>query len=234
MTRIRTLLARLIGRDPVMVTAVVIGAAVAALPLLHWSAATTGAVTAVLMALNGVISAALLEIDRALPLLVGLAKSVLAALLTFGVHVPENYSTAVMAFLTFVAALATRPQVGAKEPPRDRDGREVDRNGWPVGELDVTTERTQPDVPQAAEQRQPMAAPPTVRHDPYGDPERTATIEPPTGYRGMLGALDAAVQHESRPQPAQHNRGRESTGRHHLPDWGRHGDLGNEMGGAGA
>lgn len=140
--RLRALVTRLFGRDPVVTVAVLAAGIIAALPLVGWTPPVTGAVTAVVTTAAGVASAALLSVDRALPLLVGLGKSIIALLLTFGVHFPENYVTAIMAFLTFVAGLATRPQVGAVEPPRDRNGRPVDWRGWPVGELDVTAEMT--------------------------------------------------------------------------------------------
>lgn len=120
--RLRQLAARLIGRDPVMVPAVVVALLLALLPAFGWSTEVVGAVSAALVTAGGVVSAWLVSVDRALPLLVGLGKAVVAMVTSFGVHLPDNWVSALMALLTVVAGLATRPQVGAKEPARDRDG----------------------------------------------------------------------------------------------------------------
>lgn len=113
---------RLIGREPVMTVATVVALLIAVLPIFGWTSEIVGAVSAALVAAGGAVSAALVSVDRALPLLVGVAKAVLAVVAAFGLHLPDNIVAAVMAVLTVVAGLVTRPQVGAVEPPRDRHG----------------------------------------------------------------------------------------------------------------
>lgn len=113
---------RLVGREPVMTVSTVIALLIAVLPIFGWTSEIVGTVSAALVVLGGAVSAALLSIDRLLPLLVGVGKAVLAVVAAFGLHVPDNYVAALMAVLTVVGGLVTRPQVGAVEPPRDRHG----------------------------------------------------------------------------------------------------------------
>jgi len=130
----------LLGREPVATVSTVVALLIALLPVFGWPSSTVGVVSAALVVLGGAVSAALVSVDRALPLLVGVGKAVLAVVAAFGLHLPDNYVSAVMAVLTVVAGLATRAQVGAVQPPTDRQGREVDRNGWVVGQLDTTAD----------------------------------------------------------------------------------------------
>jgi hypothetical protein len=135
---------RLLGREPVMTVSTVVALLIAVLPVFGWPTATVGAVAAALVLTGGAVEAALVSVDRALPLLVGVAKAVLAAVAAFGLHVPDNHVAALMAVLTVIAGLATRAQVGAVQPPVNRHGREVDRNGWVVGELDTASDEVSP------------------------------------------------------------------------------------------
>lgn len=198
----------LFGRDPVMTVSVIVAFLLALLPAFGWSPNTVGAVSAALVALGGVVSALLLSVDRALPLLVGLGKAVIAAVASFGVHLPDNWVSAIMAVLTVVAGLATRPQVGAKEPPRDRDGNIVNVTGV-LDAMDFPTDLD--------DQGPPRDAPPLPD---TGSPGRVID-------RGeFVTEVLPAVQGES-PAEAQH-REQESgrKGRHWLddgwrPSWGQ-------------
>lgn len=125
MRRLRGSLVRLFNRDGVVTVAVIVSFLTAWLPAFGWNSATTGAVSAALVAMGGFVSAALVSVDRALPALVGVGQAVIAAVLSFGVHLPVNWVTSIMAALAVIAGLTTRPQVGAKEPPRDRHGNDV-------------------------------------------------------------------------------------------------------------
>lgn len=129
---------RLLGREPVMTISTIVALLIAVLPVFGWSGQTVGAVAAALVLAGGAAEAAMVSVDRALPLLVGVAKAVLAAVASFGVHLPDNHVAALMAALTVVAGLATRAQVGAIEPPRDRDGTAYPRAG--VGEFTLRTD----------------------------------------------------------------------------------------------
>ena len=139
---------RLLGREPVMTISTVVALLIAVLPVFGWPAETVGAVAGALVLIGGAVEAALVSVDRALPLLVGVAKAVLAVVAAFGLNIPDNHVAALMAVLTVIGGLATRAQVSAVQPPVNRQGREVDSNGWPIGALDVTTEeRTDPGTP---------------------------------------------------------------------------------------
>lgn len=116
---------RLLGREPVMTISTIVALLIALLPVFGWPAETVGAVAGALVLAGGALEAALVSVDRALPLLVGVAKAVLAAVAAFGLNIPDNHVAALMAVLTVVAGLATRAQVGAVQPPTDRDGRSL-------------------------------------------------------------------------------------------------------------
>lgn len=113
---------RLLGREPVMTISTIVALLIALLPVFGWPAETVGALAGALVLAGGALEAALVSVDRALPLLIGVAKAVLAAVAAFGLNIPDNHVAALMAVLTVIAGLATRAQVGAVEPPTDRDG----------------------------------------------------------------------------------------------------------------
>lgn len=112
---------RLLGRDAVVTVSLVVSGLIALLPVFGWSGERAALVSAALVAAGGVVSAWLVAVDRALPLLVGLGKAVVAAVAGFGVHLPDNQVAALMAVLTLVAGLATRTQVGAVQPSTGTD-----------------------------------------------------------------------------------------------------------------
>lgn len=128
-----------LGREPVASVSTAVALLIALLPLFGWSTETVGLVAAALVAVGGGVEAALVSVDRLLPLLVGIGKAVIAAAIGLGLDVPDNWVAAFMAVLTVLAGLQVRKQVGAVQPPTDRDGREVDVNGWPVGVLDTAS-----------------------------------------------------------------------------------------------
>lgn len=113
---------QLLGREPVMTVSTAVALLIAVLPVFGWSTNQVGVVAAGLVLIGGAVEASLVSVDRLLPLLVGIGKAVLAVVVAFGLHVPDNYVAAVMAVLTVVAGLQVRKQVGAVQPARDRDG----------------------------------------------------------------------------------------------------------------
>jgi hypothetical protein len=135
---------RLLGREPVVTVSTVVALLIAVLPVFGWSTEVTGTVAGALVVLGGAVEAALVSVDRVLPLLVGVGKAVLAVVAAFGVHLPDNWVSAIMALLTVIAGLAVRQQVGAVEPPRDRHGRQV---SWPGATVELDTMRDAPPIP---------------------------------------------------------------------------------------
>lgn len=198
---------RLLGRDAVVAVSLAVSGLIALLPVLGWSGERTALVSAALVAVGGVVSAWLVAVDRALPLLVGLGKAVVAAVAGFGVHLPDNQVAALMAALTLVAGLATRAQVGAEQPARDRDGNDVDfgsRSAWTkhfLPELEFLPEMEHPgdDTP----------LPPVPERTPRPDDTMTlAAVDPATDYL-------PAVSHEQVPR----RRPTEQQGRHAASWW---------------
>lgn len=106
-------------RFPVILTqGTVVPILIALVPVLGLTAEQTGAVDTVLLALGGVVAAFGVAVDAGLPLLTGLLKAALAAVLTFGVHVPEAWQTAGLAVFGFAVAAWTHSEVTAKEPAK--------------------------------------------------------------------------------------------------------------------
>jgi predicted anti-sigma-YlaC factor YlaD len=77
-----------------------------------------GAVNAALVAVGGLVAAALVRFRDALPLLTGVGKAVIAVLLAFGIHLAPSTQAGVMAVLTVLTGLAVQGGVIAP-PPRD-------------------------------------------------------------------------------------------------------------------
>jgi hypothetical protein len=106
-------------RFPVaLVQGTVVPILIALVPVLGLTAEQTGAVDTVLLALGGVVAAFGVAVDAGLPLLAGLGKATLAAVFTFGVHVPEAWSTAGLAVLSMLVAAWIHGAVTAKQPAK--------------------------------------------------------------------------------------------------------------------
>lgn len=109
---------RLFTRFPVAsVQATVVPLLIALVPVLGLTEVQTGAVDTVLLAAGGLVAAFGVSVDAGLPVLTGFAKAILAAVLTFEVHVPEAWQTAGLAVLSILVAAWTHTQVEAKTPP---------------------------------------------------------------------------------------------------------------------
>jgi hypothetical protein len=142
---------RLLGREPVITVSVIVATLVAILPVFDWPAETVGVVAGALVVAGGAVEAALISVDRLLPLLVGAGKAVLAVLATFGLHLPDNQISAVVALLTVIAGLQVRQQVVPAQTPK-RDGRDIvdwryvpahplSSGGWVQGTTELFAER---------------------------------------------------------------------------------------------
>lgn len=234
MKRLRAALVRtrLLGRDAVVTVSLAVSGLIALLPVFGWSGERTSLVAAALVALGGVVSAWLVSVDRALPLLLGFGKAVVAAVAGFGVHLSDDRVSAVMAVLTLIAGLATRTQVGAEQPARDHSGNALGGVGWPRP-IWPTTKTALPDrvdgwpEPHLVERDDPdprafgvPAAPPL--------PDRPSD-DPPTEVHRTVEMTDY-VPNSGTNQVQQHRPG-ERSGRHHVnPDLARRIRLGPEYG----
>lgn len=180
-------MSRLLGREPAATVGTVVLLLTALLPAFGWSGERVGVVSAALVVIGGAVTAALVEVDRLFPLLVGVAKAVLAVMAAFGLHLSDNYVAAIVGVLTVVSGfVVTRSQVKAKQPPVDRQGREVDLNGWPIGQLDVDETDVEPVTSTLPRVQEP---PRQDRHD-----YRTREQQPRhgTAYGRHSGRLDPA------------------------------------------
>jgi heme exporter protein D len=98
------------------VQGVIVPILIALVPVFGWTEGASGAVNTALLALGGVVAALGVSVDAALPLLTGAAKAVVAAVLAFGVHVPEVWQAAGLSVLSILVASWTHTQVTAKQP----------------------------------------------------------------------------------------------------------------------
>lgn len=111
---------KILGREPAVfflgLVAPVLLAVIRFLPL---NPEVSGALNAVVLAAAGAIVAVMVQTDKALPALLGLAGAVFALYQAFGTTVPENVQTGILELITIGAALFTRQNV---EAPRDSYG----------------------------------------------------------------------------------------------------------------
>lgn len=108
---------RLFGREPAVTVGIVVALLIALLPVFNWNADVAATVAGAIAVLGGAVTAAMVSVDKLLPLLVGVGQAVVAVATAFSVNIPDNYITAGMAVLSVIAGLATRSQVSPKDPP---------------------------------------------------------------------------------------------------------------------
>lgn len=100
-------------REPAELVAVVVALLTACTLFLNFDMETQGVVNGALVTLGGFVTAALVSAEKALPMLVGVGKAVIAVLLAFGIEMAPNVQAGVMAVLTVFAGLAVRDRVVA-------------------------------------------------------------------------------------------------------------------------
>lgn len=109
-------MSKIVGRDPVFVTELA-GMLVLALSLfLNLNPDMQGLLSAAVLALVGVVSAWLVAAEKALPLMAGLARSLIALVVGFGIDVPANVQAGVYAVIAVFVAFMLRGQVVAPVP----------------------------------------------------------------------------------------------------------------------
>jgi hypothetical protein len=107
-------------REPVaLVQALLVPIVLAVVLALPLGGDLSGALNAVVLGVGGLVAAfGVQRWDGVLPILGGFAKSVIALVLAFGIHLAENYQTLILSVLSIVVAYLTRPQVTAKAVPQ--------------------------------------------------------------------------------------------------------------------
>lgn len=111
---------KIIGRDPVFTVQSAVAAVLAITLFFNLSTDIQALVNAVVVALGGVVAAWMVAAEKALPLLEGLAKAIIALIVGMGIDVPANVQAGVFALLAVVTAYWMRGQVVAPvqlEPP---------------------------------------------------------------------------------------------------------------------
>lgn len=89
--------------------------------VLHWTDEQQGLVNAALGLAAGIVTAAMVSLDRALPLLGGLVQALFAVGLAFGFELTPVAQSSVMALVSALVAAFTRTQVTAQVGPLRSD-----------------------------------------------------------------------------------------------------------------
>lgn len=104
---------KILGREPAVFFGLVAAVLLAVIRFLPLSPELSGALNAVVLAGTGAIVAVMVNTEKALPALLGLAAAVFALYQAFGTTVPENVQTGVLELITIGVALFTRQNVTA-------------------------------------------------------------------------------------------------------------------------
>jgi hypothetical protein len=104
---------KIIGREPAVFFALVAGLVLAIIQLTNVPVPIMGALNGLVIAGAGLATAAMVDVDRVLPALVGLVGAVFAVFLAYGSPVPENTQAGILALITAGAAFFVRQNVVA-------------------------------------------------------------------------------------------------------------------------
>lgn len=108
---------KVFGREPALVMAFISSAIMVFSSFIFpLSDEQQGVLNAVVVAIFGFITAALLAHEKLVPALVGLVKAVIAIAISFGLHLSPEQQGVLLAFVAGAAALWYRPQVTASVP----------------------------------------------------------------------------------------------------------------------
>lgn len=111
-----------IGREPVFVVQNAVAVLLAATLFLNLSTDVQSLVNAVIVAAGGVAAAFMVAAERALPLLDGLLRAVLALVIGLGIDVPANVQAGIFATLAAIVAWLLRDRVTAPVQPPSLTG----------------------------------------------------------------------------------------------------------------
>lgn len=107
----------ILGREPAVFWAMTATLLQALLLLFPLSDDVHGAANAVILAVAGFATAAMVSVDAALPALTGLIKAVFALVLAFGISLPDTTQVGILAVVTALGAFFVRQNVTAKVGP---------------------------------------------------------------------------------------------------------------------
>jgi hypothetical protein len=111
---------KIFGREPALVMAFLSSLiAVFSAIIFHLTDTQQGGLNAAILAVFGFITAAMLEKEKFVPALVGLAKALIAVAISFGLHWTPEQQGLFIALVSTAAALWYRPQVVASVPPEE-------------------------------------------------------------------------------------------------------------------
>jgi hypothetical protein len=104
---------KVVGRDPIFVVQTVVTLLLALTLFFNFTPTVQGLVTALVVAVGGVVSAWLVAAEKAVPLLEGLMRALLALVAGLGVDIPTHTQAALFATLSVLVAFWLRTQVVA-------------------------------------------------------------------------------------------------------------------------
>jgi len=129
---------QIIGREPAVFFGLIAGLVLAVIQLVNVTDPLAGALNAVVLAAAGLATAAVVDVDKVLPALVGLITATFAVFLAYGSPVPESTQTGILALVTAAAAFFVRQNVVAPvtitgSPARELALKEARRAGYLFG-----------------------------------------------------------------------------------------------------
>ena len=113
------------GREPAAVVEMFVAVALGIVVILHPSELVTAAANAAVVAIGGLVVAALVKHDGALAALIGAIKAVLALVVVLGMHLDPTLETGIVMIVSAIGMAFVRQNVVAKVP-QNRDFRLTD------------------------------------------------------------------------------------------------------------
>lgn len=107
---------KIVGRDPVFVAESAVTVLLAVSLFFNFSTDVQALVNAAIVAVGGVFAAWMVAAEKAVPLLSGAARAVIALMLGLGIDIAPNIQAGIMAVLAAVVAFLMRGQVVAPVP----------------------------------------------------------------------------------------------------------------------
>lgn len=105
-------------RDPVVILALLTGLLqVLSAIVFRWSDEQTGALNAALALAVGLVAAGVVSLDKAVPLVAGLAQALFAVGMAYGFELDPVAQSAIMALIAAVTGAFVRTQVTVSAPP---------------------------------------------------------------------------------------------------------------------
>ena len=138
---------KIMGREPAVFFGLIAGLALAIIQLANVTDPLAGALNAVVLAAAGLATAAVVDVDKVLPALIGLTTATFAVFLAYGSPVPENTQAGILALIAAGAAFFVRQNVVA---PVSAGVSTAENKAWHLGRQAGFEESSDANIPAEA------------------------------------------------------------------------------------